>query len=264
VIGLLHLRRRRMARAREEEQVDEVKHVAREDLLALGDDIRALDLDVEMPATDRAAKDHYHKAVQLYDRANQEFDQAVRPQDLARVTSALEEGRFEMASAKAELEGRPAPERRPPCFFDPRHGPSVADVEWSPPGGAPRPVPACAACQQRVESGIEPSMRQVVVAGQPVPYWGAPGYYRPWAGGYFGGFGGGGFLSGLFVGDLLGGGFGGWGGGWGDGWGDGDDYGGGGFGGGDFGGGGFGGGDFGSGDFGGGDFGGGGDGGGSF
>lgn len=249
-LAFLYLRRRRLLRADEQQQTEEVKRAAREDLLALGDDIRALDLDVEMPGANPAAKQSYNKAVALYDRANQAFENASRPHDLAAVTSALEEGRFEMASAKAELEGKPPPERRPPCFFDPRHGPSVDDVEWSPPDGVPRPVPACAACRQRVESGLEPSARQVVVAGRPMPYWGAPAYYGPWAGGYFGGFGGGGFLSGLFLGDLLGG-------GWGGGWGDGGGFGGGGFGGGDFGGGGFGG-------FGGGDFGGGGNGGGSF
>lgn len=255
--GLLFLRQRRLQRAREQAEVDEVKQAAREDLQALGDDIRALDLDVEMPGADKTAKQSYNRAVELYDRANQQFERASRPQELAPVTSALEEGRYEMASAKALLEGRPAPERRPPCFFDPRHGPSIADVEWAPPGGAPRPVPACAACRQRVESGLEPDMRHVMVGGQAVPYWGAPAYYRPWAGGFFGGFGGGGFLGGLLLGEMFGG-FGGWG--------DGDDYGGGfgGDGGGGFGGGDFGGGDFGGGGFGGGDFGGGGDGGGSF
>lgn len=249
LLGLAHLRRRRMQQVVEREQVEEVKRTAREDLLALGQDIRALDLDVEMPGVEPAAKDHYNRAVELYDRANQEFEQARRTQDLQRVTAALEEGRFEMATAKAALEGKPAPERRAPCFFDPRHGPSTGDVEWAPPGGVPRPVPACAACRQRVESGVEPDVRQVLVAGQRVPYWSAPSYYGPWAGGFFGGFGGGGFLSGLILGDMLGGGFGGWGGG--------DDFGGdlggGNFGGGDIGGGGFGGGDFGGGDFGGGD-----------
>jgi hypothetical protein len=259
--GLFFVRQRRLQRGREQAEVAEVKQAAQEDLRALGNDIRALDLDVEMPGVNHAAKESYNRAVELYDRANQQFERASRPQELAPVTAALEEGRYEMASAKALLEGRPAPERRPPCFFDPRHGPSVDDVEWAPPGGAARPVPACAACRQRIEDGIEPDVRHVLVGGQPMPYWGAPAYYRPWAGGYFGGFGGGGFLGGLFLGDLLGGGFG----GWGDGWGDGDDWGGGGFGGGDFGGGGFGGGgDFGDGGFGGGDFGGGGDGGGSF
>ena len=37
-----------------------------------------------------------------------------------------------------------APGATPPCFFDPRHGPSVRDVEWAPSDGAVRTVPACA------------------------------------------------------------------------------------------------------------------------
>jgi hypothetical protein len=155
-----------------------------------------------------------------------------------------------MACAEARLEGRPVPERRPPCFFDPRHGPSTRDVEWAPPGGAPRAVPACEACAVAVDEGREPATREVMTNGRLVPYYAAPAYFSPWAGGFFSPFGGGGFLSGLFLGELLGGGFGGFGGGWGSqgGWGGYDSPGdGGGFG--DFGGGG---GDFGGGDFGGG------------
>src|SRR5882672_2270648 len=89
-------------------------------------------------------------------RSNQAFERARRSEDLAAVSSALEEGRFAMVSAKARLQGQDPPERRPPCFFDPRHGPSVRDVEWAPPGGRPRAVPACAACATRVEDGEEP------------------------------------------------------------------------------------------------------------
>ena len=238
---------RRRRRLREERELAEVKHVARDDLVGLGDDIRALDLDVEMPGADPAAKADYQRAVELYDRANSGFESARRPQDLAPVTRALEEGRWAMTSARERLAGREPPERRPPCFFDPRHGPSVRDVEWAPPGGTPRPVPACAADAQRVESGEDPAVREIDVRGNRVPYWNAPAYYGPWSGGYFGGFGGG-FLGGLLAGELLGGGWG-WGGQdvfvenvYGD---DGED-------GGDFGG--DGGGDFGGGDFGGGDF----------
>ena len=95
-------------------------------MLALADDIRALDLDVEMPDVDRGAKEHYGRSVEAYERADRAYDTARRPDDLASVSSALEEGRYEMASAKARLEGREAPERLPPCFFDPRHGPSDA------------------------------------------------------------------------------------------------------------------------------------------
>jgi hypothetical protein len=173
------------------------------------------------------------------------------------VTTALEEGRYHMAAAEAVVGGREPPERRAPCFFDPRHGPSTRDVEWAPPGGTPRTVPACEADAQAVERGAEPTSREVMAGGRMVPYWSAPPYFGPWAGGYFMPFGGAGFLSGLFVGELLGGAYGGW--GYGSWSGSGDS---GGFGSWDSGGGGS---DFGGGmDFGGGDFGGGGGGGGDF
>ena len=110
-------------------EFEEVEQVAREDLVALGDDIRALDLDVQMPDADAEGRQHYDQAVQRYTEAEQALDRARGPADLEPVTSALEEGRWAMEAAKAELAGGEAPERRPPCFFDPRHGPSVADVE---------------------------------------------------------------------------------------------------------------------------------------
>src|SRR5262249_61710582 len=92
---------------------------------------------------------------------------------------------------------------------DPGPGPSAREVEWAPPGGAARKVPACEACGQAVEHGEEPASREVVAGGRHVPYWNAPSYFGPWASGYFAPFGGTGFLSGLFVGELLGGAYGG-------------------------------------------------------
>jgi hypothetical protein len=241
---------RRRQRQREAEQarvqLEQVKDVAREDLVALGEDVRALDLDVQMPDADPEGKQHYNQAVDRYADAEQALDRVERPEDVERVTSALEEGRWAMSAAKAELAGGEAPERRPPCFFDPRHGPSVEDVEWAPQGGLPRPVPVCAADLQRINDGIDPEARRVPVGGQLVPYWQAGPAYMPWAGGFFGA----GLLPGLFVGSMLGGGMGLMGGAMmGDAFAaDGGDFGGGDFA--DFGGGG----DFGGGDFGGGDF----------
>jgi hypothetical protein len=228
-------------RKREQAELAQVREVARDDVIALGDDIRALDLDMEMPDADREAKQHYELAVERYTRASEALDRARRPEDVRPVTELLEEGRWAMEATRAEMEGRPAPERRAPCFFDPRHGPSVTDVEWAPPGGQPRPVPACAADAVRIRDGQDPQVRHVPVDGQLVPYWQAGPAYLPWAGGFFGG----GLLPGLFIGSMLGGGFGGFGAA-GDAYaGDSPDQ-------GDFG-------DFGGGDFGGGDFGGGGD-----
>jgi hypothetical protein len=240
----------RAYRKRKQTQAElaEVKAAAHEDLIALADDVQKLEEPVE---SNPRAKAEYDEALDSYDTATRSFDRARRPQELEAVTGALEEGRYHMAVAEAIVEGRTPPERRAPCFFDPRHGPSSRDVEWSPPGGAPRRVPACEADAQAVERGLEPASREVMAGGRMVPYWGAPPYFGPWAGGYFMPFGGVGFLSGLFLGELLGGAYGGWGyGSWG---GSGDA---GGFGSWDSGGGG---GDFGGGmDFGGGDFGGGG------
>ena len=248
VIGLVTVGSRQRRR-REQAELEEVREVAYDDLVALGEDLRALDLDVEMPGVDPAAKRDYVAALDSYERASRDLDRARRAADLEAVTAQLEEGRYAMASAKARLEGREPPAHRPPCFFDPRHGPSSREVSWAPPGGAVRDVPACEDDARRVEAGIEPAARQILVHGRSTPYWDAPRHFGPWIGGYYGGFGGvmlPGLFPGLFLGSTLGGL------GWGHGWaGHGGD--GGGFGGGDFGG--FGGGDFGGGDFGGGDFG---------
>ena len=256
--GFLAMRALR-GRRRASEELREVRAAAHDDLIALADDVQALE---EPAARNTAAKREYDQALQCYDKATTKFDRATTPRKLENVAGALEEGRYHMASARALLEGRRPPERRAPCFFDPRHGPSTRDVEWAPPGGAQRRVPACEADAQAVERGLEPATREVVTDGRSVPYYAAPAYFGPWFGGFFRPFGGAGFLSGLFLGELLGGAFGGLGyGSWGGGgyggfgtWGGGDSGDFGGSGSGDFGGGmDFGGGDFGSGG-GGGDF----------
>jgi hypothetical protein len=234
------------ARRRRQAELAEVKAAAHEDLIALADDVQKLEQPVE---ANPQAKQAYEDALNDYAQASSAYDRARQSTQLQAVTSSLEEGRWHMACAVALLAGKAPPKRRPPCFFDPRHGPSARDVEWAPPGGATRKVPACEACARAVERGEEPASREVVAGGRRVAYWNAPSYFGPWAGGYFAPFGGTGFLSGLFVGELLGGAYGGWGyGSWagsGDsgGFGHWSDFGGGmSFGGGDFGGGGGGGG----------------------
>ena len=185
VVGVVHLRRPAPPEGREAE-LAELKENVRDDLVALGDDIRALDLDVEMPGADPYAKADYGRAVEAYDRADGIWKTARAPEDFEPVAAALEEGRYAMTSAKARMEGREPPERTPPCFFDPRHGPSSREVEWAPYGGAERLVPACEADAQRVERGEDPQAREVLVGGRRTPYWNAGPMYAPFAGGYFG------------------------------------------------------------------------------
>ena len=194
-------------KSRHEREWEEARAAAQDDLVSLGDDIGSLDVDIQMPNVTDEAKQRYEQALEAYQRASEIFDQAKRPEDLAPVSETLEEGRYAMSATKALLEGKPVPERRPPCFFDPRHGPSTEDVDWAPPGGTPRRVPVCAADGIRIKEGFAPHSRRVMVDGRPTDYWNAPAHYGPWAGGYFGGFGGG-LLSSLLMGSALGAGLG--------------------------------------------------------
>ncbi|MGC9408538.1 hypothetical protein [Streptomyces sp. DZ1-3] len=254
---------RRNRLRREEEQraaLEKLRVMVDEDITAYGEELDRLDFHPGEPGADDAMRADYEHGLDAYEQAKTFMGNARKPEDVRAVTQALEDGRFSLARLAARREGRPLPDRRPPCFFDPRHGPSVADATWTPPGGATREVPVCAADRARLSDGLDPMVREVDTDQGRRPYWDAGPAYGPWAGGYFGG----GILPGLLVGTLLGSMMAGpaYGAGYGDGYGDfgghqGGDVSGGDFDPGDFGGG-FGGGDFGGGGgFGGGDFGGG-------
>jgi hypothetical protein len=90
--------------------------------------------------------------------------------------------------------------------MDPRHGPSVQDVMWSPDRGAPRSVPVCQACAVELAEGRTPAAREVPIGsgGQRVPYWMAGPQYQPYAGGYYNAYGN--LLPALMIGTMLGGG----------------------------------------------------------
>jgi hypothetical protein len=254
--------------ARRDRELDAVRVVSDEDVTRFGEELRELDTDVLTATLDQAARQDYQRALASYDSAKQSLQLATRPDDVRHVTEALEDGRYAVACVRARVSGAPLPARRPPCFFNPAHGPSTTDIDWAPPGGQPRQVPVCAADADRVSQGAEPDVRMVPQGVGRVPYWQGGRAYSPWASGYYGGFATSGLLPAFLLGTLLspawdGGYVDGFDSGGGDGWdgdgGDGSDAGGddGGWGGdssdgGD--GGGFG--DFGGGDFGGGDFGG--------
>src|SRR5215207_3369496 len=197
--GLFAFVRARRRRREQHEQVQELRRMANEDRVALGDAVRAIDLDIERPGLDPKSREDLGMALDGYDRAERALARARTPQDFAPVSQALEESRFAMESAKARLAGKPPPERRPPCFFDPRHGPSTREVPWSPDGYELRPVPACEADAVRIESAEEPMTREIAFGGRRMPYYLGPAWMGPYAGGWFGGFGGlgGGFLGGL-------------------------------------------------------------------
>jgi len=130
------------------------------------------------------------------------------PGNLGEISELLEDRRYAVACVKARIVGEPLPAKRPPCFFNPAHGPSSQDVSWAPPGGVPRSVPACPADAERVLAGADPYIRTVQVGAQRVPYWEGGQAYAPWAQGYYSRWSGSDMLSGMLIGGLLFGGMG--------------------------------------------------------
>lgn len=207
VIGggtLLVRRGDRLRRERESARLEQVRPAVDEDITAYGEELGRLGFEPTDPSATPEMLEDYGRALDGYEKAKEAAGAARSPEDVRAVTEALAEGRFALAVLDARRAGRPLPERRPPCFFDPRHGPSVADVEWAPHGGVQRPVPVCAADRARISQGLEPDVRTVPVPGGRRPYWEAGSAYGPWAGGYFGGYGSM-LLPGLLIGTMLGG-----------------------------------------------------------
>ncbi|GAA4683324.1 hypothetical protein GCM10023347_42920 [Streptomyces chumphonensis] len=203
-VGFYALRRR--SRRREEErrraELEKLRVVVDEDITAFGEELNRLDFRPGEPGADDAMRTDYTRALDAYEGAKEGMAGAREPRDVQPVTQRLAEGRFALATLDARRTGAPLPkEDRTPCFFDPRHGPSVTDVRWAPPGGTTRPVPACAADAERLAEGEEPDSRMVPTDRGPQPYWNAGPVYGPWAGGYFGGA----LLPGLLMGTMLGG-----------------------------------------------------------
>lgn len=194
-------KKRELARAQAE--LAPVKQLAQEDVTALGVGLQDLDLDMAGRDLDAGARADYQRALDAYESAKLAADQLDRPDNVRHVTEILEDGRYAMACVRARVDGQPLPQRRPPCFFDPRHGLSVTDVPWTPPGGTRRDVPACALDVERVRAGAEPDIRKVMVGSRRLPYWQGGRAYQPYAMGYFGTFGP---MEWMFMGMLFGGG----------------------------------------------------------
>jgi len=234
-------------------QLASIKGAIESDITEYGTRVSAV---TSATTDDDATRVDLQSALDAYEKAKQAAVTMHNPQDAAIVTGSLEQGRYALACVDARRAGKPIPERRPPCFVDPRHGPSVADIMWAPAGLAQRDVPVCQVCELTIQRGETPQGLQVSTRMGMQPYWAAR-EYAPYAYGYYSPYHG--VMTGVMLGTAFGGGWGGYGygntyinnasfgggqqssgGGWGG-------FGGGGGGGGDFGGGGFGGGDFGGG-----------------
>jgi type II secretory pathway pseudopilin PulG len=195
-------RDRRGREAQAAEQLAAVRRAADEDVTVFGEELQQLGHDLAGRELDAGAQADYQRALDSYEDAKESVQAVQQPEEVRHVTEILEDGRYAMACVQARVDDKPLPDRRPPCFFNPQHGPSVTDVVWAPPGGAQRDVPACALDAERVNAGADPDARQVMVGPRRVPYWQAGPAFAPWTAGYFGAFN---ILPALLVGTLVGG-----------------------------------------------------------
>jgi uncharacterized membrane protein YgcG len=185
---------------RQAEQLADVRKTIDEDITEYGERLGAFSL--ADPDWDDATRADMQRGLDSYDVAKSALAGMRSTGDAVKVTTALEDGRYALACVEARLAQQPLPERRAPCFVDPRHGPSVADVLWAPPGLAERDVPMCAACKVTVESGGQPQGMLVTSGGTQQPYWQAGPQYAPYARGYYSPFGD--VMTGVMVGTMLG------------------------------------------------------------
>src|SRR5690349_11335691 len=119
----------RPVRKRRARELKEAKVAAQDDLLALSDRLTDRHADVSIQ-DNRDAAEEQRAALAAYERGTAALDAATRAKDMGTVSRAIAEGQYHLACADACADGRPRPERRPSCFFDPRHGMSVRDGCW--------------------------------------------------------------------------------------------------------------------------------------
>jgi hypothetical protein len=111
VIAILIVLRVRRGRKEQEEDWEFAQQGLRNELIALGDDIRALDVDTSMPGANALALADYEAAIAQYDRANAALDRCDENPRLyvAEARAALKEGKRRMSDAKVRLGVTPTP-----------------------------------------------------------------------------------------------------------------------------------------------------------
>lgn len=163
-------RRRREEELAAKDRWRTARRLVDEDVTVLGEQLTELHVDTLADDLDPVARDHYRRALEHYDQAAHLLAASTSAEDVLAVEQIVADARYHRAAVLAVRDGEPLPERREPCLSDPRHGPSMQDVEWAAPGGAARTIAVCAADARRLSAGEEPLVRLVRVGDRWVPW----------------------------------------------------------------------------------------------
>jgi hypothetical protein len=174
----------RSGRREHRSELEAVRRLADEDVVVFGEQLSRLDAAVGPDHLDDEGRVDYQRALDAYESAQRTIGALRSADEVSKVTDTLSTGRYALACVQARVEGRPLPELRTPCFFNPQHGPSVTDVVWTSPRFGTRSVPACAQDAARVAAKQRPEVRTVDLGARRVPYWEAGDAYQPYSSGY--------------------------------------------------------------------------------
>jgi hypothetical protein len=158
-------------RLAEREEFRQLRRVIVEDVTVFGEQLVGLHVETLTTELDTAMRDDYQRALDRYEDAKSALSAAEDAAAVSAIEPLLNDGRFHLACVLARRDGEPLPERREPCFFNPQHGPGVADVSWAPREGVPRMIPVCGADARRLEQGIDPDVRLIRVGDRYVRWY---------------------------------------------------------------------------------------------
>ncbi|MGH3362215.1 MAG: hypothetical protein ACRDOM_07125 [Nocardioides sp.] len=148
----------------------QIRTLVGEDVTVFGEQLAELHVETLADELDEAAVRDYQQALRRYDDAKLAVAGAENAETVLAVNEVLDDGRFHLACVLARRDGVDLPTRREPCFFNPQHGPAVADLPWTPPGGVERTVPVCRSDARRLTGGEDPEIRLVRVGDRWVPW----------------------------------------------------------------------------------------------
>ena len=167
------------------EVLDQMRRLADEDVTVFGEQLQRLDHMVAGRPLDPSAQQDYQTALDAYERGKWDAPRMEHPDEISRLVDTLATGRFSLACVHARIAGKPLPEFRIPCFFNPQHGPSSRDVLWTTARHGTRKVPACTRCATQLAAREKPEVRTVKIGSRIVPYWEAGASLDPYSRGYF-------------------------------------------------------------------------------
>lgn len=149
----------------------QTRRLVGEDVTAFGEQLADLHLETLADELGAEAQDDYRRALEKYDAAKLALDRSETADETFAINEVLDDGRFHLACVLARRDGVELPTRREPCFFDPQHGPAVADAAWAPPNGVERQVPVCRSDLRRITGGEDPEIRLVRFGDRWVPWY---------------------------------------------------------------------------------------------